>query len=93
MEKIAEFRRRYAMLNGACLMAAVILMVVSVTNPRASLAVALIAFPALGFGVWLTRCPHCSHRLVSNGATEVEWRRSGRWWVEPSKCKHCGNEL
>ena len=74
-------------------MAAVILMVVTVTYPSAILAVVLTALPAIGLGLWTLKCPHCGIRLVGNGASEIEWRRISGWWSEPTGCKRCGNEF
>ena len=93
MKELVAFRRRFSALAGASAMAALILMVVSVTFPSAALAVVLTMFPALAIGIWTLRCPHCGNRLVRNGASDIEWRRISRWWQEPSRCKRCGNEL
>jgi hypothetical protein len=93
MNEVGAFRRRFSALAGASAMAAVILMVVAVTYPSATLAVVLTAFPALGIGIWTLKCPHCANRLVRHGASDIEWRRMSKWWSEPSRCKRCGNEL
>src|SRR5215210_8119398 len=84
MNEVAAFRHRFSALAGASAMAAAILMVVAVTYPVETLAVVLTAFPALGLGIWTLRCPHCANRLVRNAASGVEWRRTSRWWSEPS---------
>ena len=93
MDDLVAFRRRFTALAGAAAMAVAILMVVAVTHPSASLAVVLTAFPVLGMGIWSLKCPHCANRLVRNGASDIEWRRTSRWWSEPSRCKRCGNDL
>ncbi len=93
MDELVAFRRRFSALAGASAMGAAILMIVAVTYPRAWWAVALTYFAALGIGLWTLKCPHCSNLLVRNAAGDIEWRRTSRWWAEPSRCKRCGNEL
>jgi len=93
VNEVAAFRRRFSALAGASAMAGAILMVATVTYPVAALPIALIAFPALAVGIWTLKCPHCGNRLVRNGASDIEWRHTGRWWAEPSRCKRCGNDL
>ena len=93
VNEVVAFRRRFSALAGASAIATLILLVVAVTFPSAAIAVALTAFSALGIGIWRLKCPHCANRLVRNGASDIEWRRTSKWWSEPSRCKRCGNEL
>jgi hypothetical protein len=93
MREVVDFRRRFFAVAGASAIGAAILMVVSIAYPSATIAVVLTVFPALAVGIWTLKCPHCGNRIVRNGASDIEWRRTSGWWREPSRCKRCGNEL
>ena len=74
-------------------MGTAIVMVMAIVYPDAILAVVCTMFPVIAVGLWTLKCPHCGHRLVRNGASDIEWRYTSKWWTEPSRCKRCGNEL
>jgi hypothetical protein len=61
--------------------------------PPAVLAVVVLILPPFALSLWRTKCPHCGKRLVSNGGSSIEWKKTGPLIWQPSRCRNCGQQI